>query len=125
MERVEVVLLGAEGAEGLLAGGGAGTTHEDVLLLDEGPGEIGADVDVRLDHCVWCWVFKGIRIWHACIDVYNDEYDEGDGAARVQAKEGCPATNQHGIYLADTMLSYKHFFFFFGLFSRYRYLYDS
>ena len=47
---VEVVGLRGEGPEALLAGGRARTTHEDVVLLDQGPGKVGRDRDVRLHH---------------------------------------------------------------------------
>jgi hypothetical protein len=50
VQRRQVVGLRGEGAEGLLARGAAGAAHEDVLLLDQRPGQVGGAIHVRLNH---------------------------------------------------------------------------
>ena len=50
VQRHQVVGLRGEGAEGLLARGAAGAAHEDVLLLDQRPGQVGGALHVRLNH---------------------------------------------------------------------------
>lgn len=50
VQRHQVVGLRGEGAVGLLARGAAGAAHEDVLLLDQRPGQVGGALHVRLNH---------------------------------------------------------------------------
>ena len=57
----QVVLLRGEGAERLLPRRAAGAANEDVLRLDQGPGQVRGAVDVRFHHRAGRAVRKGTR----------------------------------------------------------------